>query len=71
MITVGDSTLNGTNENGLSRNGCIVTVRPHSGATTEDLTDHIQPVAGRKPDTGVLHIGTNDLTIQYLERMKS
>ena len=37
-------------------------VRPHPGATSEDLIDHIKPVARRKPDTVVLHIGTNDLT---------
>ena len=37
-------------------------VRPHPGATSEDLIDHIKPVARRKPDIVVLHIGTNDLT---------
>ena len=37
-------------------------VRPHPGATSEDLINYIKPVARRKPDIVVLHIGTNDLT---------
>lgn len=37
-------------------------VRPHPGATTEDLVDHIKPVARRKPNMVILHIGSNDLT---------
>ena len=39
-----------------------VKVRPHPRATSEDLVDHIKPVARRKPDMVVLHIGTNDIT---------
>ena len=56
----GESILNGINEKG--RNGDIVKVRVHLDATSEDLIDHIKPVARRKPDIVVLHIGKNDLT---------
>ena len=62
VIIVGNSILNGINEKGLSRNDDTVKIRPHPGATSEDLMDHIKPATRRKPDIVVLHIGTNDLT---------
>ena len=62
VIIVGDSILNGISEKGLTKKNHIVKVRPHPGATTEDLVDHIKPVARRKPNMVILHIGTNDLT---------
>ena len=40
-----------------------VKVITHSGSTTEDMLDHIiKPIARRKPDTLIIHTGTNDLT---------
>ena len=36
-----------------------VKVRAHSGATSGDLIDHINPVARRKPNLVVVHVGTN------------
>ncbi len=62
VIIVGDSILNGISEKGLTKKNHIVKVRPHPGATTEDLVDHIKTVARRKPNMVVLHIGSNDLT---------
>ena len=62
VIIVGDSILNGINEKGLTKKNHTVKVRPHPGATTEDLVDHIKPVARRKPNMVILHIGSNDLT---------
>ena len=64
IIVVGDSILNGINENGLSKNAKKhnVKVRAHPGATSRDLIDHIKPVARRKPSLIVVHVGTNDIT---------
>ena len=59
---VGDSILNGINKKGLSKKRHIVKVRSHPGATSEDLVDHIKPVARRKPDMVILHVGTNDIS---------
>ena len=39
-----------------------VTVMKHPGCSTEDMTDYIKPIARKKPDTILLHVGTNDLT---------
>ena len=61
VIMLGDSMLNGVNEKGLSRNH-FVEVHAHGGATSEDLFDHIKPVARRAPNLVIIHFGTNDLT---------
>ena len=34
----------------------------HSGCSTEDMTNYIKPIARKKPDNILLHVGTNDLT---------
>ena len=34
----------------------------HPNATSEDLKDVINPTIRRKPDTIIVHIGTNDIT---------
>ena len=39
-----------------------VKVITHPGPTNEDMLDYIKPIARRKPDTLIIHAGTNDLT---------
>ena len=34
----------------------------HPGCSTEDMIDYIKPIARKKPDTILLHVGKNDLT---------
>ena len=72
ITVVGDSILNGIEEKGLSKRH-RVRVRPHPGANSEDLTDHIKPIIRRKPDALIIHIGTNDLTsnIDSVKQLKS
>ena len=41
--------------------GDSVKIRPHPGALTEDLIDHIKPDIRKNPDIVVIHSGTNDL----------
>ena len=41
--------------------GDSVKIRPHPGASTEDLIDHIKPAIRKSPDIVVIHTGTNDL----------
>ena len=47
-------------EESSSKNVKVIT---HPGSTTKDILDYIKPIAGRKPDTLIIHTGTNDLTI--------
>ena len=34
----------------------------HPGCSSEDMVDYVKPVARKKPDTLIIHVGTNDLT---------
>ena len=34
----------------------------HPGCSSEDMVDSVKPVARKKPDTLIIHVGTNDLT---------
>ena len=61
IIIVGDSMLNGVQEKGMRRDH-FVRVRPHPGATSEDMVDFVLPYARQRPDAIALHVGTNDLT---------
>ncbi len=60
-MIIGDSILNGLSEQGLRRRH-NVKIRAHSGATSQDIKDHIRPIIRRKPDCVLVHCGTNDLT---------
>ena len=48
VFIVGDSLLNGINENGMKKLNHNVKVRNHPGATTEDIIDHIKPILRKK-----------------------
>ena len=61
IILTGDSMLNGVHEKGL-RMDHFVRVRPHPGATSEDMIDFVLPYARQQPDVIALHVSTNDLT---------
>ena len=45
--------------------GDSVKVRPHPGASIEDLIDYIKPAIRKNPDIVVTHTGTNDLKNNY------
>eukprot|EP00794_Sanderia_malayensis_P000912 gene912-217_t len=61
VFIIGDSILNGISEYGLNKSHDVI-VHPHSGATSQDIKDHIKPIIRRKPDLIIIHAGTNDLT---------
>ena len=62
VIVVGDSITKFLRSDELSTSEGSVTVMKHPGCSTEDMTDCIKPIARKKPDTILLHGGTNDLT---------
>ena len=41
--------------------GNLVKITCHPGATTDDITDYVRPTARKKPDTIIIHTGTNDI----------
>ena len=46
----------------LSTSERSITVMKHPGCSTEDMRNYIKPIARKKPDTILLHVGTNDFT---------
>ena len=58
---IGDSILKQLDANKLSNKERSVTVRSFPGATTDDIQDYCKPIAKRKPDICIVHVGTNDL----------
>lgn len=58
----GDSIVNGIDGLGLSSKKIKTTVRCFPGSTSEDFLDFVKPIAKKKPDNIILHVGTNDLT---------
>ena len=62
VIVVGHSIRKFLRFDELSTSERSVTAMKHPGCSTEDMTDYIKPIARKKPDTILLHVGTNDLT---------
>ena len=62
MKIIGDSMLHGINDRGLMNRQRKVYVNVNSGANTQDIIDHMKPAIRRKPDTLIIHTGTNDIT---------
>ena len=71
-VIIGDSILNGINENGIKTKEQSVVIKPYSGATTEDISDLIKPEIRKRPGTIIIHSGTNDLTkkVDTVENLK-
>ena len=44
----------------VSRNNSLK-IRCHLGANTDDIIDYLRPTARTKPDTIIIHTGTNDI----------
>ena len=61
ICIIGDSMINGVNPDDFKKE-FKVKVRPHGGATSEDMLDYVKPTVRKKPDQIILHIGTNDVT---------
>ena len=62
IMVVGDSLVKYLRREELSSKNNNVKVITHPGSTTEEMLDYIKPIARRKPDTLIIHTGTNDLT---------
>ena len=61
IFLIGDSIINGIQEEGLSSKH-NTRIRRCPCDTTKDLVDHIKPIARKRPDLVLIHFGTNDIT---------
>ena len=62
IVVVGDLLVKYLRREELPSKKNNVKVITHPGSTTDDLLDYIKSTARRKPDTLIIHTGTNDLT---------
>ena len=62
VTIIGDSMLHGISDRGLMNRQRKVYVKVNPGANTQDIVDHLKPVVRRRPDTIIIHTGTNDIT---------
>ena len=61
-MIVGDSLVKYLRREKLSSKKNNVKVITHPGSTTKDMLDYIKQIARKKPDTLIIHTGTNDLS---------
>ncbi|XP_048581644.1 uncharacterized protein LOC116613106 [Nematostella vectensis] len=61
VVIAGDSMIKYINGWNLSNASQRVNVKSFSGARVSDMADYIKPLIRKKPESIVLHIGTNDL----------
>lgn len=59
-VIIGDSMLIGLVEKGFKENK--VSIKAHSGASTDDIYHYIKPEINKSPDVIIIHGGTNDLS---------
>ena len=55
IVVIEDSLIKNVNGRDVSP-GDSVKIRPHPGASTEDLTDHIKPAMRKNPDIVVIQL---------------
>ena len=62
IIVAGDSMLNNIEDRfNLNTKKANVSIRAFPGSTIEDFKDYVAPLARKKPDALIVHIGTNNV----------
>ena len=62
IIVAGDSMLNNIEDRfNLNTKNANVSIRAFPGSTIEDFQDYVAPLARKKPDALIVHIGTNNV----------
>ena len=62
VMVIGDSIVKYLRSDELSSTDKSISVMKHPGSSSEDMLDYVKPIARKKPDTLIIHVGTNDLT---------
>ena len=62
VMVIGDSIVKYLRSDELSSTDKSISVMKHPGCSSEDMLDYVKPIARKKPDTLIIHVGTNDLT---------
>uniref|UniRef100_A0A7M5XKD4 Scavenger receptor cysteine-rich type 1 M130 n=1 Tax=Clytia hemisphaerica TaxID=252671 RepID=A0A7M5XKD4_9CNID len=71
VLICGDSMLNNIEGNGVSTKSVKSIVRSFPGADSTDMIDYLKPLLNKKkPKYLILHVGTNDITVKNLEKIR-
>ena len=62
FMVIDDSIVKYLRSDELSSSDKSISVTRHPGCSSEDMVVYVKPVARNKPDTLIIHVGTNDLT---------
>ena len=61
MVIV-DSIVKYSRSDDLSSTDKSISIMNHSGCSSQDMVDYVKPIARKKPDRLIIHVGINDLT---------
>ena len=61
VMVIGGSIVKYLRSDELSSTDRSITVMKHPGCSSEDMVDYVKPIARKKPDTLIIHVGKNDL----------
>ena len=62
VMVIGDSIVKYLRSDELSSTDNSISIMKHLGCSSEEMVDYVKPVARKKPDTLIIHVGTNDST---------
>ena len=62
VMVIGDSIVTYLRSDELSSSDKSISIMKQPGCSSEDMVDYVKPVARKKPDALIIHVGTNDLT---------
>ena len=68
-LVAGDSILKNIHGWRLSNSDNHVVVKSFAGATISDMEDFLKPVIRKKPNSIILHVGTNDIEHDTAKRV--
>ena len=60
VMVIGESIVKYLRSDELSSSDKSISIMKHLGCSLEDTVDYVKPVARKKPDTLMIHVGTND-----------
>ena len=60
-MVIDDSIVKHLRSDELSSSDKSISIMRHRGCSLENMVDYVKPVARKKPDTLIIHVGTNDL----------
>ena len=62
VMVIGDSIVKYLRSDELSSTDNSISIMKYLGCSSEEMVDYVKPIARKKPDTLIIHVGTDDST---------